>query len=53
MNRMQDKSPVLESCDFLSINDIRDEDSRRLLNKLIIEWFKYIGENGCEQICES
>ena len=52
MNRMQDKSPVLESCDFLSINDIRDEDSRRLLNKLIIEWFKYIGENGCEQIPE-
>lgn len=37
MNRMQDKRPMLESCDFLSINDIRDEDSRRLLNKLIIE----------------
>lgn len=52
MNQIQDKGATIEILNLPSLNGIQDDNLRRLLNKLLIEPFKYTAENERKQIRE-
>ncbi len=52
MNQIQDKGAALEILSLPSLSGTQEVNSRRLLNNLIIELFKYTAENERKQIRE-